>query len=53
LRIAEIALSARVVQSIIHVTSGSVLAVNLRFTAFLTQVVCYVWMIWKLGAHWA
>ena len=53
LRWAEIALCARVLQSVIHVSSGSVMAVNLRFTAFVTQVVCYVGMIWTLGARWS
>ena len=46
--IAEIGLVARIVQSLIHISSGSVMAVNLRFTAFLTQVGCYVAMIVKL-----
>jgi hypothetical protein len=53
LRWAEIALCARILQSVIHVSSNSVIAVNLRFTAFVTQMVCYVGMIWKLGAHWS
>jgi hypothetical protein len=40
-----VALAARVVQSTVHISSGSVAAVNLRFTAFLTQLVCFAWMI--------
>ncbi len=43
---------ARIVQSVVHVSSGSVVAVNVRFTAFLTQVVCFAWMgIEILRAH--
>lgn len=43
-RLAEVALAARVVQTLAHVTSGSVAAVNVRFTAFATQMVCFGWM---------
>jgi hypothetical protein len=45
---AEIVLGARVVQSLIHVSSGSPPAVTLRFTAFATQVACFVTMIVKI-----
>jgi uncharacterized MAPEG superfamily protein len=41
---ATIVLCARVVQSTIHVASNSNLAVNFRFTAFLTQLGCFLWM---------
>jgi uncharacterized membrane protein YecN with MAPEG domain len=44
-RLPQIALGARVVQSIVHVSSGSVAAVMVRFTAFATQYVCFAWMI--------
>lgn len=40
-----VALAARVVQSLVHIASGSVMAVNVRFTAFLTQYVCFAWML--------
>jgi uncharacterized MAPEG superfamily protein len=43
--LAMVVVGARVVQSIAHVASGSVMVVNLRFTAFVTQMVCYVAMI--------
>ena len=42
---ATIVLVARVAQSTIHIASNSNLAVNLRFTAFLTQLGCFLWMI--------
>jgi hypothetical protein len=43
-RLAVIVVCARVVQSLIHISSGSVLAVNLRFLAFGVQIVCQVGM---------
>lgn len=42
---ATIVLVARVVQSTVHIASNTNLAVNLRFTAFLTQLGCFLWMI--------
>jgi uncharacterized MAPEG superfamily protein len=44
-RLPEIALGARVLQSLVHMASGSVSAVKVRFTAFFTQIICFVWMI--------
>ena len=35
---------ARVAQSLAHLSSGSDLIVNVRFTFFLVQVVAIVWM---------
>ena len=43
-RLAVIVLAARILQSIIHIASGSVTAVTLRFTAFAVQIVCEIWM---------
>ena len=43
-RLAVIVVIARLVQSLIHLASGSVLAVTLRFTAFAVQLVCEIWM---------
>jgi hypothetical protein len=43
-QLAQVVLAARVMQSVIHVSSGGVIAVNARFTAFLTQIVCIAWM---------
>jgi hypothetical protein len=42
--LAQIVLGGRVVQSAIHIISGSVTAVNARFTAFLVQLACMSWM---------
>ena len=50
-RLAIGVLAARVGQSLVHIASGSSLAVNARFTFFGTQIVCLVWMaIHTLGA---
>jgi uncharacterized MAPEG superfamily protein len=43
-RLAVIVVCARVVQSVIHILSGSALAINLRFLAFGVQLACIVWM---------
>lgn len=40
--------SARAVQSLIHISSGSVQAINMRFTAFAVQIVCQIWMAWLI-----
>ena len=43
-RLAVIVVVARVIQSLIHIVSGSVTAVSLRFTAFAVQLAGEVWM---------
>ena len=43
-RLAVIVVVARIVQSLIHLISGSVAAVSARFAAFAVQLVCEVWM---------
>ena len=43
-RLAVIVLLARVIQSVIHIVSGSVLAITFRFSAYAAQIVCEVWM---------
>ncbi len=43
--LATIYLAARIVQSLIHVASGTNLAVRLRFTAFCVQIFCLVRMM--------
>lgn len=43
-RLSVIVVCARVVQSVIHILSGSALAINLRFVAYGVQLVCIVWM---------
>lgn len=42
--LAQVVLGARIVQSLIHISSGRTHAINLRFTAYLTQVTCMAWM---------
>lgn len=46
--LAVIVVLARAAQSLIHIASGSVQAINLRFTAFAVQVVCQFWMAWLI-----
>jgi uncharacterized MAPEG superfamily protein len=43
-----IVIVARVAQSLIHISSSTSVAVNLRFTAFLTQLVAMGWIITRL-----
>jgi hypothetical protein len=43
-------LGARIVQSVIHLASLSVIAVTLRFTAFAVQMIIAVYWAWKLLA---
>jgi uncharacterized MAPEG superfamily protein len=50
--LARVYLGARIGQSLAHVSSGGVLAVNVRFTFFLVQVGCLVGFlvtIWRAG----
>jgi hypothetical protein len=42
--LAVVVVVARVVQSLIHISSGSAVAINFRFLALLVQIVCEVWM---------
>ena len=46
--LAVVVVSARAVQSLIHISSGAVQAINLRFTAFAVQIVCQFWMAWLI-----
>jgi uncharacterized MAPEG superfamily protein len=43
-RLAVIIVVARIVQSLIHLVSGSVTAVVFRFAAFGVQLICEIWM---------
>jgi hypothetical protein len=43
-RLAVIVVCARIIQSLIHILSGSVTAISLRFLAFGVQLVCEIWM---------
>mgnify|MGYP001545935920 FL=1 len=49
--LAVIVVCARIVQSIIHISSGSAMAINLRFTAYAVQLVCIVWMAVLILMH--
>jgi uncharacterized MAPEG superfamily protein len=46
--LAWVVLGARAVQSMIHISSGSVHAINMRFTAFGVQLVCQFGMAWLI-----
>jgi uncharacterized MAPEG superfamily protein len=46
-----VVLGARVVQSLIHISSGRNLAVNFRFTAFLVQHLAMLGMIFEIVRH--
>ena len=43
--VAKVYLAARIGQSVTHVLSGSVIAVNVRFTFFVVQVACLIQML--------
>jgi uncharacterized MAPEG superfamily protein len=47
--LARVYLGARVGQSLAHLSSGGNLAVNVRFTFFLTQVGCLVAFVWTIA----
>ena len=47
--VCAVALAARVCQSLIHIASSRAMAVNLRFTAFVVQLGCYVAIIVRLA----
>jgi len=42
--LATIVVVARIVQSVIHILSGSALAIRFRFSALAVQLVCEIWM---------
>lgn len=46
--LAQVYLLARVGQTIVHLSSGRSMVVNVRFAFFLTQMVCAGWMIQRL-----
>jgi uncharacterized MAPEG superfamily protein len=46
--LAQAALLARIAQSLIHVISGSAMAVNLRFTAYVVQLLCFLGIAWAI-----
>lgn len=50
-QLALVVLGARVVQSLLHISSGSVAIVNARFAAFATQLVCMGWMAFLIATR--
>ncbi len=42
--LARVCVFARVTQSLVHLSSGSAQAINVRVTFFLAQLVCIAWM---------
>jgi len=42
--LATVVVCARIIQSLIHIASGSTVAVSLRFVAYGVQLVCEIWM---------
>jgi hypothetical protein len=43
-RLPEVVLGARVMQSLVHISSGSSRAVSVRFSLFIVQLVCFGWL---------
>ncbi|WP_411823951.1 MAPEG family protein [Leptospira sp. 'Mane'] len=41
-------IGARLIQTITHIISGSARAVDIRFTAYVTQIVSFGFLIWKI-----
>ncbi|RHX88329.1 MAPEG family protein [Leptospira stimsonii] len=46
--VAKVILGARLVQTVAHLSSGSEIAVNIRFTAFVTQYGSFLSLIWQI-----
>ena len=47
-------LGARVMQTLIHISSGGNWAINVRFTFYLAQLVVLAWMVWMAASSlWA
>ncbi|EMY75965.1 MAPEG family protein [Leptospira weilii serovar Ranarum str. ICFT] len=45
---AKIVLGARIFQTLAHLSSGSVLAVNARFTGFIVQYGSFTYLLWHI-----
>ena len=43
-RLAIVVVVARIIQSAIHIASGTVIAITFRFTALAVQLLCEIWM---------
>lgn len=46
--VSQIVLGARIVQTLAHISSGSVLAVNVRFTGFIVQYGSFACLLWQI-----
>jgi uncharacterized MAPEG superfamily protein len=46
--LARVCVFARIGQSLVHLSSGSEMAINIRVTFFLTQIVCIAWMAGRI-----
>ncbi|TGK34339.1 MAPEG family protein [Leptospira gomenensis] len=46
--VCEIVLGARILQSITHISSGSEMAVNVRFTGFVVQYGSFLCLLWQI-----
>ena len=46
----QVYLAARIGQTVTHLSSGSVMAINVRFTFYLTQVGCLIGILYLLVA---
>jgi uncharacterized MAPEG superfamily protein len=47
--LARVYLGARIGQSVTHVSSGSVMAIKVRFTFFLVQIGCLIGFLWTIA----
>ena len=50
--LAQIYVIARICQSITHIISTSNLAIHIRFSFFVTQLICVVTMFWQIYSHY-
>ena len=46
--LARVAVAARVAQSLVHLSSGSAMAINVRATLYMVQLVCIAWMAGRI-----
>ena len=46
--LARVCVLARVAQSLVHLSSGSAMAINIRFAFFLVQLTCIAWMAGRI-----
>ncbi|MBM9501107.1 MAPEG family protein [Leptospira sp. 201903071] len=46
--VSQIVLGARLIQSLAHLSSGSEMAVNIRFTGFVVQYGSFLYLFWQI-----